>query len=42
MSDGRTILVVEHDESILGFVQMALEDEGYEVAVATTGSRDGG
>ena len=39
MSSSKTILVVEDDESILGFVRMALEDEGYEVAVATTGSQ---
>ncbi len=28
------ILVVDDDEGILGFVQMALEDEGYEVLTA--------
>lgn len=36
---GLTVLVVDDDPAILGFVQMALSDEGYEVVTATNGQR---
>jgi CheY-like chemotaxis protein len=32
------VLVVDDEESILGFVRIALEDEGYEVMTADTGA----
>ncbi len=34
-----TVLVVDDDPAILGFVEMALADEGYEVVTATNGKR---
>jgi CheY-like chemotaxis protein len=35
---GQTVLVVDDDVSILEFVQMALEDEGYTVRLAYNGA----
>ena len=38
MASRGTILVVDDDEGVLGFIQMALEDEGYEVITAEHGA----
>jgi two-component system chemotaxis response regulator CheY len=38
MANRGPILVVDDEECILGFVQMALEDEGYEVLTADHGA----
>lgn len=37
MSDGKRILVVDDDDSIREFIEMALSDDGYEVAAAPDG-----
>jgi two-component system, chemotaxis family, chemotaxis protein CheY len=39
MANRGPILVVDDEESILGFVQMTLEDEGYEVITADNGAQ---
>ena len=37
MTQGKTILVVEDEPHIRGFIALALEDEGYSVQTATNG-----